>query len=154
MRYMNCKKCNRYYILKKDESLNEFESCECGGDLEYVKNFNFEHNSKENIKNKKDLKMKKKSFNYKGILILSTVSVIIAILTVSYFYQLVTLIIDYSIQLSILLIASLSIRFIFNEFNSNNKIIKFIQKKSIFLIIPLFIIFISILAYKSLFFRF
>ena len=36
-RYIRCKRCNGYYLLKKGESIEDFEKCTCGGDLEYFK---------------------------------------------------------------------------------------------------------------------
>jgi len=35
-RYLNCKKCNGHYKLNKGETLEDFESCTCGGELEYA----------------------------------------------------------------------------------------------------------------------
>lgn len=34
--YLYCKSCKRYYKLEKDESLDDFESCQCGGKLVYT----------------------------------------------------------------------------------------------------------------------
>ncbi|WP_414468886.1 DUF1616 domain-containing protein [Methanobacterium sp. ACI-7] len=34
--YIKCSNCNGYYQLKEGESLNDFEKCKCGGELEYV----------------------------------------------------------------------------------------------------------------------
>ncbi|MDD1774715.1 MAG: DUF1616 domain-containing protein [Methanobacterium sp.] len=34
-RYLICRKCRGYYHLRDDESPEDFESCQCGGDLEY-----------------------------------------------------------------------------------------------------------------------
>jgi uncharacterized membrane protein len=33
--YIKCRSCNGYYQLEKGESLDDFESCTCGGELEY-----------------------------------------------------------------------------------------------------------------------
>ena len=35
MPYLICKKCNKYYKLKKGESPKDFHTCECGNELEY-----------------------------------------------------------------------------------------------------------------------
>ena len=35
--YLICDKCNGYYELKEGESLEDFESCECGGTLKFTK---------------------------------------------------------------------------------------------------------------------
>lgn len=36
MGYLVCKECNGYYELDEGESLLDFESCQCGGELTYV----------------------------------------------------------------------------------------------------------------------
>lgn len=36
MSYLVCKKCNRYYELQKGESIEDFEHCQCGGELKYM----------------------------------------------------------------------------------------------------------------------
>ena len=36
--YLICVKCNGYYELQDGESLEDFESCECGGTLKYTEN--------------------------------------------------------------------------------------------------------------------
>jgi ribosomal protein L40E len=33
--YLVCESCGGYYELQKDESPENFESCQCGGDLTY-----------------------------------------------------------------------------------------------------------------------
>ncbi|MGB9937090.1 MAG: DUF1616 domain-containing protein [Methanobacterium sp.] len=35
-RFIKCKSCGGYYSLKKNESLDDFESCTCGGELIYA----------------------------------------------------------------------------------------------------------------------
>jgi len=35
-RYIKCKSCDGYYLLRKGETLEDFESCICGGELEYA----------------------------------------------------------------------------------------------------------------------
>ncbi len=40
MSYLICEKCGGYYKLKKGEKPNDFKTCECGGSLRYVQNFN------------------------------------------------------------------------------------------------------------------
>ena len=35
--YLVCDKCNGYYQLQEEESLKDFESCECGGTLKFKK---------------------------------------------------------------------------------------------------------------------
>lgn len=52
MGYLVCEKCGGYYELQENESINDFQSCECGGKLKYVKNLNqlnSEPNKHENI---------------------------------------------------------------------------------------------------------
>ena len=38
MGYLVCEKCGGYYELQEGEALDDFQSCECGGKLKYVKN--------------------------------------------------------------------------------------------------------------------
>lgn len=40
MSYLICEKCGGYYTLKKGEKPDDFETCECGGSLRYIQNFN------------------------------------------------------------------------------------------------------------------
>ena len=40
MSYLFCEKCGGYYKLKEGQSPDDFEFCECGGDLKYVQDFN------------------------------------------------------------------------------------------------------------------
>lgn len=37
---MVCKKCGGYYQLKHGESPDDFEKCQCGGELEYKEKIN------------------------------------------------------------------------------------------------------------------
>ena len=34
--YLICEKCNGYYELQEGESLEDFEACECGGNLKFI----------------------------------------------------------------------------------------------------------------------
>jgi hypothetical protein len=80
MGYLICKKCNGYYKLKEDESIVDFESCECGGKFTYDKslddiNKNYgnsetieEKELKENV-NKPALATKKFPIRLVGIII-------------------------------------------------------------------------------------
>ena len=38
--FLVCKDCKGYYELQKGESPEDFEQCDCGGELQYVQNFN------------------------------------------------------------------------------------------------------------------
>lgn len=38
MPYLYCEKCRGFYELQKGESLDDFDSCECGGKLKYYEN--------------------------------------------------------------------------------------------------------------------
>ena len=44
--FLFCSECNGYYELQEGESIDDFESCECGNKLEYVDKI-------EDMKNKK-----------------------------------------------------------------------------------------------------
>lgn len=57
-RYVVCESCNGYYKLEEGESLEDFESCRCGGELMYAED-NFM--SKEEPKRKKKSQKEKKS---------------------------------------------------------------------------------------------
>ena len=37
MGYVICEKCGGYYKLEKGESFEDFDRCQCGGSLKYVK---------------------------------------------------------------------------------------------------------------------
>lgn len=39
MGFLICDKCKGYYELQAGESPNDFKSCECGGNLKYIQNF-------------------------------------------------------------------------------------------------------------------
>jgi ribosomal protein L40E len=39
MSHLKCEKCGSYYKLKEGESPEDFKSCQCGGKLSYVQNF-------------------------------------------------------------------------------------------------------------------
>lgn len=51
MPYIYCEKCGGYYQLAEGESLEDFEICQCGGDLVYRENLEeiFEENSEEHM---------------------------------------------------------------------------------------------------------
>jgi hypothetical protein len=36
--YLVCETCKGYYKLKKGESIDDFERCQCGGKFKYIKN--------------------------------------------------------------------------------------------------------------------
>jgi hypothetical protein len=36
--YLICESCMGYYKLRKDESLEDFDRCQCGGQLKYIDN--------------------------------------------------------------------------------------------------------------------
>jgi tetratricopeptide (TPR) repeat protein len=48
MRYLLCNECKGYYLLDKGESIDDFHSCRCGGELKYVKTHS--EDSKRNAK--------------------------------------------------------------------------------------------------------
>jgi len=58
--YLVCSKCNGFYKLKKGESPTDFESCQCGGDLNYIKDI--DANLNEKISNEKKVDKQKKEF--------------------------------------------------------------------------------------------
>ena len=45
MPYLICKKCDGYYKLQEGESLEDFEECECGGELAQVDSLNIPYNA-------------------------------------------------------------------------------------------------------------
>lgn len=54
MGYLICEKCGGYYKLQEGESLDDFESCECGGKLNYTDSFNEDLVSEEPVSDKGD----------------------------------------------------------------------------------------------------
>ncbi|MEN4006076.1 MAG: DUF1616 domain-containing protein [Methanobacteriaceae archaeon] len=72
-----CKKCNGHYLLRKGETLEDFEGCICGGELEYA--------NYKPVKKEKKLKSIKSSFNTESRTdkILSITLVVSIILAVS-----------------------------------------------------------------------
>jgi len=46
MGYLRCDNCNGYYELEDDESPDDFDNCQCGGNLKYIENNNHFSNSK------------------------------------------------------------------------------------------------------------
>jgi hypothetical protein len=48
MSYLICRRCGGYYKLKWDESVQDFVSCECGGELVYTEKIMFRPSSKNN----------------------------------------------------------------------------------------------------------
>jgi exosortase F-associated protein len=129
--------------VHKGETINDFYSCKCGGKLKYIKIFNDEPN-KEN--KHRDIKLFKSfsssAFNF---IILSIISISLLILPSS-----AALIMNFSPLIAVVLFVVLAFRFILNENNTNNSVIKFFVEKYIFLVIPLIIIFTGTLVNKAL----
>lgn len=48
MSYLVCDKCGGYYELQPEESPDQFDICQCGGQLRYVHNFNPKGDAKSN----------------------------------------------------------------------------------------------------------
>jgi hypothetical protein len=42
MPYLVCEDCGGYYVLEKWDEPDDFESCQCGGNLKYVKSIDSE----------------------------------------------------------------------------------------------------------------
>ena len=79
MGYLVCESCNGYYELKKGESPDDFDSCQCGGILEYVADFKFQETSdygRRAIK-KGQTFTSQKSYNYSLIMLLGGLFAII-----------------------------------------------------------------------------
>ena len=91
MPYLICRKCNGYYELQKDESLEDFESCMCKGEIGICRKYQI------NILTMEIQKLKR---IIKWIYIISAASVIIILLIFFYFNYLISLIMDYSVPLS------------------------------------------------------
>lgn len=49
MPYLICERCNGHYELKKGESIEDFSSCSCGGDLRYVEDLDDNKSSKNSM---------------------------------------------------------------------------------------------------------
>ena len=54
MPYLECEKCGGYYKLKPGESADDFEKCQCGGNLKVVKSLK----ETKKVSNKKSSKQK------------------------------------------------------------------------------------------------
>lgn len=48
--YLKCDKCGKYYELQKEESLEDFEKCDCGGHLTFTEQIDQPETRKGNIK--------------------------------------------------------------------------------------------------------
>ena len=119
-------------------------SCECGGKLKSIKILNDEPTCKEN--EHRNIKLFFKPFSSSSfIIILSIISISLLILPSS-----ATLIMSFSSLIAVVLFVVLAFRFILNENNTNNSIIKFFVEKYVFLITPLIILFTGTLVNKAL----
>jgi ribosomal protein L40E len=52
--FLKCEKCGGYYQLKKGESIEDFEGCQCGGSLSYVNNIDELNSIRSQIVNSKE----------------------------------------------------------------------------------------------------
>lgn len=52
-KYIKCENCGGYYRLKKDESLEDFGACACGGELKYAPNYFKPESVKKNSRSRK-----------------------------------------------------------------------------------------------------
>lgn len=54
MSYLTCEKCNGFYELHEGESPDDFDRCQCGGNLKYSENrYEYVQNEKRNYKTEK-----------------------------------------------------------------------------------------------------
>lgn len=79
--YIVCEKCGGFYELKNGESLEDFESCECGGKLKAVKKINNKAQQSKTDQNHKNIKERfstnsERIINFKAISI-GTITVLI-----------------------------------------------------------------------------
>ncbi|MDI6645200.1 MAG: hypothetical protein QME14_09100 [Methanobacteriaceae archaeon] len=134
------------YDLKRHEFIEGFE--EYWKELEYIETLN---NELDNVVDEsEELKLDSRLFsisffNFIVIFIIS-ISLLFSIL----YLNLINLVIDYSMQVSLILIIFLAFRYVFNESNINNAILKFVADRSIFFMVPLLIIFILIVLYNAI----
>lgn len=78
MPYLVCEKCRKYYELQKGESPENYESCQCGGNLRYVKSLYGG--------SKRDKAPFEKLFSNKYALIIGIIAIVsLLILAVDYF---------------------------------------------------------------------
>lgn len=95
-----------------------------------------------NVKSKsKNTRQNSKLISFFGFILLS----IILIGTISSILYLPLYLRDYNLMISLLLIILLSIRYVFNEDHINNLAIKFFVDNSIFIIMPLVIVFVYVI---------
>ncbi|MEN6554500.1 MAG: nuclease-related domain-containing protein [Methanobacterium sp.] len=72
MSYLVCETCNGYYELQNGESPDDFESCQCGGNLKHVEEVVFQEapNYERKVIKKGKTFTSQKSFNYSLIMLL------------------------------------------------------------------------------------
>lgn len=134
------------YDLKRHEFIEGFE--EYWKELEYIETLN---NKLDNvIDESEELKHDSRLFSisFFNFIVISIIS--ISLLFSILYLNLINVVMDYSLQMALLLIIFLVFRYIFNENNINNAILKFMADRSIFFIVPLFIIFILIVLYNAI----
>jgi len=77
MAYIICEKCQRYYKLEEGESLEDFASCQCGGNLKFVQDFdNYILDESKSINSKQKSSKNGLNRNYK-IFIYSIIMLIV-----------------------------------------------------------------------------
>ncbi len=89
MGYLVCENCEGYYELQEGESLENFEECECGGNLKYVENLNSnpqpENTTKEGEKKKKGI-IKHKTTSIILYIAISSVLLILLLANINLFF--------------------------------------------------------------------
>jgi hypothetical protein len=139
-----------FALRKFVEFLGDFDRF--SSDLKYVKYDYYPHKGFIYIENepehtKRNLKLPPMSFfNLKVLYVIS----LLVMLSFLYLFNLITLIMDYSLLISIILILVLILRYILEEINTENMILKFLADRTIFLIIPLLLMFIGIIIYSAM----
>lgn len=149
MHYLIRRKCKEYYKLLKGEVTEDFQEYINSENLKYDDYPNkgviyVENEPKNTERNSKLFSIS--FFNFKVLYVIT----LIVMLSISYLFSLINLIMDYSLLISLILSLILVFRYILGEINTKNLILKFVVDRTTFLIIPLLIIFISIVIYSAM----
>lgn len=62
MAYVLCEKCGGYYLLQEGESADDFERCQCGGDLSYVRSIQKSRNKQNYTKSARKGENRQKNY--------------------------------------------------------------------------------------------
>lgn len=83
MPYILCEECKGYYELQKGESINDFDVCQCGGNLKYINSLDDDYNENSEPERKSIVVgqgyAEKKSSKYRSMLITGAIFCLIGL---------------------------------------------------------------------------